>query len=694
MPQINYSLKVGPKFDLFGLKESNPNNPILIADNKGSDFSLSRVQYNESDSHLKLIKNITTSARKTRIVSNTADMMMTDIFYYEDEDEEAPIYLFYKVKKRKLHKPKIRVNGEEAKYVDNHFIYLNDTEALVEYYNQDDELLLSEYQEVYPVFIWQEQINHKEIIDIDNKKYSFKLSRGNVIVSASKPNVHAEVKLEPIYKLKRVKEFIVKLEPFYLNTLRSNEEGRLQFEYNYLTIVPDVTTRRLEQAEILGGNIIFLENIDVLKRSLKIYRKKNYSYVIDENNIDDPYRDYDVLLDNESGMYDNIIHSSKGEIDASVLLRDNIVNYGDITHISYQYVRTNNILKIETEDVSLKNQVVYFSIKPTKISKQGTIAKFPPELSYIILDKNGNISILSDGEIPKYEYELPLYLGYGKGVYWGHSDPEYTVDPNEPMTGYSGTTSDFQTIVVDGSGLGSDYGTGWGELGYSEGPFGGSFLKDINDIQDLLDIKNNAEAGMISVGMVAFIPEIKTANIFPYKNVSIVDNDMNRRDLYNYNNIVWHNSIDGQHSDLINKSPVDIIKTYATIFIEPYIQFQDDEETIVEFDLSQIKDLYGPNTNIKDEFILNSTVSSIADADVNIYEGLMPSVSNKITDIVAFTQVDSGDYQEVNKNIMISHDYSKATMKFKAIDLDNVENIGLGFMNSDIKIYPTLTINL
>ena len=682
---------------MFGLKKSSPNNPVLVVDNIDSDFSLSKVEYDESGSHLKNIKSITTSARKTRIVSNTVDMLMTDVFY-DDEAVKDPIPLFFKVKKRKIHKSNTFVNGKLAKFTDNSFIYLNDFESntvLVEYRTQDDDIILTEYQEVYPVFIWQEQINNKEIMEIDNKKYSFKLSRGNVIVSVSKPDVYAEVKQEPVYLIKRIKEKVVKLEPFYISTLRSNDEGRLLFEYNYLTIVPDVTKRRLEQVSLLDDNVIQLENIDILKRTLVIYRRKDYDYLITEENIDDDYRDYDILLDNKDGMYDNIIHSSNGEVDATVLLRDNIIGYDDTVYISYEYIRTNNILKIETEDISLKNKLVYFSIKPTKITKQGIIIDFPPELSYLILDRDGNIALISNNELPQYKYELPLYLGYGEGVYWGDISPDPTPLPIGSLpTGYSGITNDYQTIVISADGLDGGYATGWGDSGYGEGPFGGSFLKDITDIQDLLDIKNNSEVGMISVGAIAFIAELKTANIFPYKDVAMVNSHMNRKELYNYNNILWHNSLNGKYTDIINKAPVDIIKTFATIYFEPFIQFKDETTIIVEFDTSSIENAYDTYTNIKEEYILDSSVSEVADTDVEVYSGLMPSMINKITDLKAFTYTSAHEYEEISHNIMISSDYKKATMIFNSANHEIPSNIGLGFMNSDITIYPTLTLNI
>ncbi|RLA68533.1 MAG: hypothetical protein DRQ78_00155 [Epsilonproteobacteria bacterium] len=682
MPQLNYSLSIGPKFDMFGLERSTPNDCILVGDNVESDFSLITVEYDESDSFIKNIKSTTISARKTRIVANTSDLKMSDVFYYDEEDEEEahPIHLYNKAIKRRIHKPKIYINGEKVMYSDSNFIYFNADEALIEYYTQDDELILREYQEVYPAFIWQEQINHESIIALDNKKYSFKVSKGDMIISLSKPNVHAEAVAEPVYTLNRIKKLIVKIEPFYFETLRSNDDGRLLFEYDYSVMVPDITKRRLEQNILKSEDFIDLENIDVVKESLVIYKKKDYEYEITEDNIDDEYRDYDIVLDNSTGLYNNIINSGKGQIDASVLIKENIISHNDIIFTSYQYVKTNNILKIEPEDNDLKNKKVYFRIKPTAIKKPGVSLYFPPDITYIITELNGDISLIKDDELPQYEYEVPLYLGYGKG---GYSE-----------NGYSGVTDDFQTIVIDGSGLGSEYGTGWGELGYSEGPFGGSFLKDINDIQDLLDIKNNSESGMLTIATVVFVSEIRKANIFPYRDVCLADAKMQRKKLYNYNNIVWHHSIKNEPSDILNRTSLDVIETYSTIHFEPYIQFKDENKIIVEFDLSNIYNLFSPDATIKDEMVLDDTVSPVANSNVDIFSSLMPSANHKLTDIDTFAYVD-GEYIYTPQNVMISSDFKKATVLLDTTSMNmQHDNIGLGFINPEITIHPSMTIKI
>jgi len=461
-----------------------------------------------------------------------------------------------------------------------------------------------------------------------------------------------------------------------------------------MTIVPDVTKRRLEQIALINDDTIILENIDIIKESVVLYKRKNYEYIIDETNIDDDYKDYDVVLDNTNKEYDNIIDSQKGEIAAETLLRENIIEYDDILYISYQYVRTNNILRIESEDVDLKNKKIHFIIKPTKIKKPGVSLTFPPELTYLITDLDGNISLIKDDTIPEYVFELPLYLGYGEGVFWGATDPQYPLDPelDSTITGYSGTTNDFKTIVINGSGLGTEYGTGWGDLGYGEGPFGGSFLKSIEDIKNLLDIKNNSESGLITIGTLTFESKIKSANIFPYKDVSMVDAEMGRKMLYNYNNVVWHSSL-GDHSDnIIKKISTDIIHTDTTIYFEPYIQFQDEDSVTVEFDLLKISKLYNSSGNIKEEYVLTNTVSPVANGDVDIYNNIMPSVDNKITDITAFTFKD-GKHEKIENNIYISSDFLKATMLIDKT-ISTYSNVGLGFMNQDIKIHPSLTIKL
>lgn len=676
MQQIDYSLKIGPKFDMFGLVDSSPNNPVLLVDNKGSDFELSRIIYGESDSFIKNIRSTTVSARKTRIISNTTDMKMTDVI------DENGVPLYNKILIKNIHNSVMYVDGIEATERDSFFIYCNsDTElSLVEYFNKEGEKIVSEYREVHPVFLWQEQLNLKDIIDIDNRKYSFKLSGKNIIISVSKPDVVAEVKNESVFTLKRLRDNLVKMEPFYIETLRSNANGRLSFKYNYMTIVPDLVFRRLEQSVIRSNNIIKLENVDIVKDSIIIYRKKKAGYEITPALLVDDFRDYDVIMDNSNKTYDSIINSTGGKIDITTLLKENLLDYEDVIFINYKFLNVTNILKVEEEDIDLTNKIVHFRIKPTSIRKVGVALDFIPELSYIITDSDGNVVLANDDSIPSFEYELPLYLGYGEGPFG--------------INGFSGETDSFETLTIRNSPNDSiEYGTGYGEIGYSEGPFGGSFLKDIKDIQNLLDIKNNSESGMITVARIEYISKIIRADIYPYKDVSLSNGDIKRKTLYNYNNIVWHNSYDNNHSDIIKRTALDSVETYSTIHFQPYIQFKDTLEVIVEFDIASIHEMFNSIGDIDQSYVLDNSVSQIAFDTANIYSGLMPSTLTSLTDISVFTFTDDKKYEEILLNIDISNDLRTATIR---IDVSNpntsIKNIGLGFKNTDITIYPSAVI--
>ncbi|MDB4533416.1 hypothetical protein N9242_00990 [Vicingaceae bacterium] len=677
--QLNYSVKVGPKFDMFGLIESNPINPVLLVDNVSSVFELSRIKHQESNMFIKSIKSVTSSSRKTKILSNTTDVKMTDII------DINGVPLFNKILIKNIHKSTIYVDGIEITEKDTFFIYCNSDKeiSLVEYFSTEGVKIYSEYKEVFPMFIWQEQLNLADIIKKDNKKYSFKLSGRNIFISASKTGVVAVAKNESVFTLKRLRENLVKIEPFFVETLRSDSGGRYNFKYNYQKIIPDLSTRRLEQVIIRSDNIIELENVDILKSSLVIYKKKPADYIITPENMNDEYRDYEVILDNSSNVYDNIIQTINGKIDITILLKEKILKYEDNIFINYKYVKVNNISKIEEEDIDLTNNTIHFRIKPTTINKKGIKLEFIPELSYIITDIEGNILLSRGDEIPESTYELPLMLGYGEGPYG-----EF---------GFSGERDDFSLLTITErttSESSEEYGTGYGENGYSSGPFGGSFLKNISVVQDLLDIKNNSESGMITIASIEYISKIARADVYPYKNVSLANGELKRKTLYNYNNIVWHMSNDNNPSDIIKRASIDRIKTYSTIDFKPYIQFKDADEAIVEFDISRIHDVFSNIGEVEASYLLTSGVSQIANDVMDIYSGIMPTVSSLLTDVAVFNLNDDKEYEEVILDIEISSDLRVATVTIDLTVVSPISNIGLGFKNSDITIYPTSVINI
>lgn len=667
--KITYELRLGPQYDMFGLARSSPDRPLMVADNKSSDFSLSRILPNESGGHIKEIKGVSSSPRKTRIVTNTSSVRLTNVF----ADDGIP--LFFKTRLRHFNKVDIVVNGQPAQSIDSHFIYTNDTEVLIEYFSKEGGLLLSTIQEVYPVFIWENQVNLLDIIALDNKKFYYRESKGNVVITASKPNVVVEVDPEPVFTVKRIRDKVVAIDPFLFADLRSNESGRLSFEYDYLTVVPNIVSRLSEQLILKNNDYMTVSNINIFKESVVMYK------IVDGERV--------VIIDNADGSSNNIIDSSLGRIYAINLIEDGIIKFGDIIYLDYRYLATNTTLKIDNEDIPLRDVKVHFRIRPTRIRKPGVNLSFQPSLSYIITDMADNILLSNDDDIPDYEFYLPIHLGFGKGAYGD--------------MGYSGVRDDYSLIIIEGDGstpIGSggssivDTETGYGERGYSDGPYGGSYLKKITDVENLLDIKNNSEAGTITISALEFSPSIKSAQIFPYLNTANSKYGNGKREQFSYANILWNTSLSGDDEDIIDTSSTTTINSYSTIDFNPSILFHDEIKMILGFDISGMADGITLGASIKDEYILTGMIDAEALGEVDLYSATIPSSPNSLLNLVSYKYSD-GEYEVLPYDIYISSDMKQATIILSGLDLQNLPiNIGLGYSDGDLEIYPTRTLIL
>lgn len=662
--KVTYALSLGPQYDMFGLEQSSPTNPVLVADNVSSDFSLSRIIPNESGGYIKTIYSLSSSARKTRITSNTSDVKMTNV----TTEDGTP--LFYKTLLKTFNKADVFINGVKAEVTDSHFIYLNETDAEITYYNQDGILLLRSNQEIYPVFIWEDQINLEDIIALDNRKYYFKESKGRVIISASKPDIIAEVIPEPIFTVKRIREKVVKIDPFIFTDLRSNDAGRLSFRYNYLEVIPDVVARQSEQTVLKNNNYIELANIDIIKESVVVYKRVN--------------RVKEYVLNNENGLFDSIINSSLGRINTVNLIEDGVIDFDDIIYVDYRYLKTNTILNIDNEDIPLKNIRVYFRIGPTEIKKENIDLSFDPYLSYIVTDLDDNILLADDRNVSESPFVLPLHLGYSIGGFG--------------LEGYGGIRTDFSLIIINGdgslAGIEDQEGTktGYGDIGYGDGPYGGALLKKIGDVENLLDIKNNSEAGTITISALEFYSKIKSSDIFPYLHSAQYRYDNGFRISNTYANTLWLSAMDGDTSGVIEISSATPIRSYSTIDFTPSVLFEDETKKVLSFDISTISKGFLNSSLVNGAYVLSGDIDQEAFDELSLFSATMPTVSAQITNLAAFEYVDD-TYTELILDIRISNNLEEATIEL--LDLENKPiNIGLGYKDATSTIYPTRMLKI
>ena len=660
-----YNILLGPKHDMFGVVQGTPHDAIAVLDNANSSFKLSTISHEETNTFIKKITSIDSSARKTRIVTNTADIQMSDIMNASGEP------LYYKVLKEVgLQFNKTIINGMEPEAEDANFYYLNKREASIEYYMNDDIVFARDF-EVYPVFIWQEYSNLAPIMALDNKHYYYRGSRGRVIVTASKPNVQASASNEPVFKLNRIKFNKVSMSPFLVRTLKSGQDNRVSFIYDYLMTKPDHETVFSEQVVINSEGVIVLNNANVFKDSVYIQKKVE--------------RKQERVADNSKGLLDGLINSTKGEIDITSLLEDGLIDYGDYIYIEYKYVRTTNEVVVDPRNFELKNMVAHFRIGPTKVKKTGVSLDIEPQITYTLTDDDGTL-LLDDQQASDY-FHLDLHKGWGED---GYGD-----------NGFSGTVDDYSSLVIrrigglERSVIQEDVTeeergpeTGYGESGYSLGPFGGSYLLSIEEIKRLLDIKNNTEAATITIGNISYYSDIQEVHAYARDSIALPKSEARaiRESVY-ANSIVVFDSTSREFKSM----GIDKYESQSGVhFRSTWIEVTD-TGILLEFDISSLSHYTLPTGEIDDDFILTGTIDQSANAMANRFSSLYSSEELVITDLALFTMDTS-----TNEITFLSHDLfiSSDFLTVNAEVATSVMNVGLGLRKNDTYVYPLIFLNL
>ena len=667
MPNLlKYHIQIGPQHDLFGLVQDSPQNPILVADNKSSDFILSEMRPSLVGGYTKRISSISSSARKTRILSNTTDVRMTNVF----NDAGDPLYF----KTRRQHSGTvIHVNGEIANKSDSNFIYINSPQALVEYFSADGRLLLSNEQEVYPMFIWENQVNHNDIMEMDKRRFYYRESKGSVVLIASKTGVVAEVDIEPVFTPKRLRQKTIEVPAFIFSDLRTNERGRLSFEYDYLTVVPNVVAHLSEQISLRNNDYMLVKNVNVIKRSLVIY--KVVAGV------------KEVIIDNLNGQLDNLIDSSLGRVYAISLLEDGIIEFGDIIYVDYQSLEMSNIIKVQNANIPLRDVSVHFRIRPTRIHNAISDITFTPKVSYVISDSGGNVVFSVDDDLPVNDFSLPTHLGFGQDGYG--------------TRGFGGVIDDFSLITITSDGLAS--GTAGGVVitadgysadGFGEGPFGGSHLRKLSEIANLLDAQNNSESGTIEIGSLSFFAKVKNAHIFPYLQGAKNKYVTGHRSLYSYANVLWNVSLDNRNDDTIDTASTITLNSFSTIDFAPTLLFRDSSNLYIQFDLSPVSSGLTTTAEVDPSLVLTAAISPQAYQEAQLRAIDLPSNPTVFTHLVGYTYTGE-EYIELSYPVQLSSDMTKATIALGAVDLLTApSNIGLGYRDGDLEIYPARALNI
>jgi len=621
MPQINYDITIGPKYDMFGLIESNSDNPILTVDNKSSTFKTKSIHDSEGLSFIGQIFKEVSSIRKTKITTNTLEVLLSDI-------KKEEVYYFYKILKKKITNVKILIDDKEPELEDALFIYLNKDSSIVSYLDLDDKIIWKGEQEVFPVFIWENETNQNNIIKIDNKKFSFRREREDIVISTSKPNTHAIIKDGSIFGIDMNKDDCFSISPFIMN--RTLEDINKSFlEYDYSVVIPNKKTIELERKIVNSSLMVELNNFNVYKETVIIYIKKE---ILSYNNgdTDGLLDNYKVILDNTNEEYNDMIFSKEGKINLLILQE---LSLSKDIYISYKYLETNMLTGINYPEATLNNKIIKVKVGPTKITTNGISTYFNPKIFYSIEFQNGEI--LHSEEERVFFNKIPTKID-------SHFDEE-------------------------------------------------DFYK--NNQSNMVSLSKTLEkTKVISLGYIDLDIIISDLDIHPYEKITKTTLGMNRKKLYNYSNIAWSINLTNTPTELIDRISVSNITGYSTICFDSKIILNNDNVSIIEFDISKLSEGITGTGEIDERYLLTDSVSELANSIASSFYNRMPNNPSTILNLKCFN-LNEG-FNEISTQLYISNDMESVTVKINKPNESRYTNIGLGYLDNDLLIYPTILVNL
>lgn len=658
--KIVYDTLVGTEADLFKLNSTEPSKAMLIADLESSEFLLSNLTHDDPTFATKRIYSIQSTPRKTRVESNTIDLRMSDV---KDSNDNP---LFYKTRRKLSHLNNVLVDGEEAGFKDGSFIYSNNPEAIIEYKSDQGNLVLQDKPDFYPVFIWEQLAYLQDVMDVDNKKFTFRESKGRLSLSISKPNVVVETdEDESIFKMSKIDSNTFMVLPFYYRTNRTIDGFKHTFIYDYSRVLTNLKTISHELCFVDGNSYIKLQNGQIAKDSvvLEVYDRGTRELVLTINS------------DNDALKNDNI-NASEGLLDISDLLNNGGYSVQDnYFKCSYVYLDIPNLtIKLNKFIADLFNKDIYFSIKPTAILFDRRRYDFPARISYSIFNEVGQLEFTTDTEFaladPKFETMLGYgEEGYGENGYGGIIDPE-----GEPYYDYQKKKT-----------------FGYSEGEYSDGPYGGDIINSVDSMRKLIELKNDSIIGSIVIAKYTTRPSITDIDIFINNYASTpIDIDSKCRTLNLYSGMLIHNSINENYSDIIIAGGIKSIENTAGVYFTGDLVNQNGNQLDLNFDVSSIAELLNGFNEIDDSYILTAAIDSSAKDKSDLFESFQKNHKFDIDDFAIYTY-DNNSHELINvDNSVLSDDLTELTVRVTG----TYETLGLGFDSGDEKIYPSVYIKL
>lgn len=660
MPTKSYDVILGTESTVFDNYNSSAIDSFLIADNIGSEVRLTHLEHDDPNFAVKKVYSVQSSIRKTKIEANTIDLFMTDLY----DADGGP--LFFKTPRKLAHINKVLVNGNEAPLIDSNFIYTNEINATIEYY-QDEELVLFDQPNYYPIFIWDQLVYLNDIIALDNKKISFRERKGRISISASKPNVYVEVdNSESIFKLSKIDDFTFLMYPFYYRTSRMVDGINHVFIYDYTKSIPNLKTISHELCFVEGNSYIKLFNSKILKESVEIevYDRETRQVI-------------EIVNSGNATLKNQNIDSQKGIINISGILED-----GDYSveknyfKASYSFMELKDLtVELERFSNNLFNKDIYFSIKPTKILFDKSQYDFPVRVTYSIFDDD-RLEFTTDTEFTLSEPIWYNHYGYGEEGYSEHgysgiADPE--LEPHY----------DYQKYINDDKGYSED--------GYGDGPFGGDYIKSIDSMRRLVELRQDSIIGSIIVAKYSTKPIISDSNIHLNNRYSkVVNANSSFRKLDLYSGFLLHNSVSDEYSDIITPAGIQKINKVASIYFPGDVVQKENAFVDIQFDIEHISSLFNVSNEIDDQYILDSGLYPEAKVKSELYEEFQNNFEFNIDNFALFAYIAEEHVEIPLINSVISSDLKTLTIRFQ----NSYDYIGLGFDIFGNKIIPSCYINI
>lgn len=638
---IKYGARIGPSCNRFGLAEVSPKDAILVVDNKSSDFSLKKINLSPSVSQPKVVYETRRSRGVTHILSNTADILITDIY----DEYKSP--LFYKSRVKPILYDHILINGEKVVVVDQDFMYSNHESGVVEYRDWDGTVLSKCELVAHPVYIWEGLIHNRDITDVDGKTFSYGLNGDKIMATVRSTKVTVRPGDGDIFELRRVGDLEFELTPLIHSVSKYVMGRRVEFTYDYSRVIPNIKTALRSACSVVGGESLKLKNRNVIKDTLSV---KGYSkdglmsdIIYDEHDLSAPILDLSVL---DNSIRESEVDSSLGTVDFARVLRESGVDpFTTVFVARYEYVEyKGNSVSLGSDYSSLINKKAVMTIVPTTIvSGGGTPIQNNQDITHTLLNADGTVSSSTNLSVGEHQYVV----------------------------------RDWDV-------------TGWGDGEYSSGPFGGSVLNTIEEIQRLIDIRENSALGNIIIGEIDFTPDVSRSSMI----VSKVESRSLQSpidSMYIYSGNIWHRSWSGEYADIGLPSGISEIRSMAGLSVEGARLADVNLQIFVEFDISKLSSAMNGSGYIDQAWV--APHQAVQDTMLH-YQNIVPSAVLSIDNLVLYEKLANGEMSTIMdiNAATVTDDMSKLIVSLPP-SYESSE-VGLGLLSGSTKTYPTVFIKL